>query len=1247
MSASQRLPAWLAAFPSTQVRELDPRRHALIEASAGTGKTFAIEHLVLRLLVENSAWNPEEILLLSFTEKTVAELRDRIRALLRAQVDESDPKKRIEGWSDADRDRIRKRWLHADDIAVHTLHAFCQSAVRRDPIANGALIRTELAEDRALADIALDGLLRGAWATDATRRARLTEALGIDAGDAWRKRLVTLALSWQPWRDDVFDPERDPDTLEALLAQAAEPVRDLFDAVAAAESGGYSAEAHRASFALTATGRTKKNPEEARDKDPWEKVFRFAEARRADAPDKTRDPDAALEFFKATFSRNTRVVKHGWESELPVGAQGLSEWKRLASACESIRKLADVVADSRNQRRLGLLAEAARELRAALDAEKLRLGRISYDDMPRRLVEALRRNPALAPRLRDRYKVCIVDEFQDTDPIQWEILRRLCLQDSPGDVLDDESPSPAHPSRLPTLPLFLVGDPKQAIYAFRGGDLRTYVRARNEFLRLAKLGWAQGIGLNANFRSRPMLIEALNRLFAHPDWFGDAPETPEELSWRLPGATEGVAFVPVQAGLQENGVAGPALVLRDFQENGSGAEIAAPASGGVRRDVRRWIVARILESLRDGKARPGDFAVLARGNAEGEAIARLLRQRGVPCRIRRKGGPFHGAVADALRLLLEWIDDAADPDAQARILLLPFARRDARDLPAGRPAFCPPRIARWAALARAGQWPEFLNSVMHEGGYRERLAAASPADAARLDRLIQILAEAGSVPGTSARALCARFDALRRGEADVGDDSGEGDEGDSEEDAKDRFVTVMTMHLSKGLEFRHVFVAATGTGNGGGHLTLRDEDRAGFRIVLDTKREDDKEQADREAHAEDQRLYYVAFTRAKETLHVPVLPGKLNRVRVGPLGGFVASAVRSLANDPEMAGHVRWDKDPVQPEEFATSVVSEGPEATPPDREKLMGEARAAFSRRRRLTSFSRLALHAGNPPVEVRSADPLLEEDGTRVQRQEPAADAPEDEAAPAATGITATELPPGAPSGTALHALLEHTSFASVLETENPESWLALPGQRPRVEEALRREGVDPGCAPAAARAIWNALRSPIPDPAQPGKATFRLADLDAHDLRHEVEFLLPLTGKPRHEGALPEGVTRKGPFLWGFIDLVFRREGRYYLLDWKSNLLRAYDDASVAQSMEKHAYHLQWKLYAVALDRWLAERLPDYDPGKHFGGVCYLFLRGARPDFFAGFRERPTPEQLRATFPAEIAALLAAPAGRREAA
>jgi exodeoxyribonuclease V beta subunit len=249
------------------------------------------------------------------------------------------------------------------------------------------------------------------------------------------------------------------------------------------------------------------------------------------------------------------------------------------------------------------------------------------------------------------------------------------------------------------------------------------------------------------------------------------------------------------------------------------------------------------------------------------------------------------------------------------------------------------------------------------------------------------------------------------------------------------------------------------------------------------------------------------------------------------------------------------------------------------------------------------------------------VDEEGRRLDPEEGPAGEPEAAEEKTAAGIgAASTLPAGAASGAALHSLLERLDFASAGLAPDPSAFMDAPGLRPRISEEI-------------ASLIWHSLRMPVPDPA--GGGPFRLADVA--ERRSEVEFLLRVSGKP---GAVPESVKAGNGLLWGFIDLVFRARGRYYLLDWKSNRLDGYDAASIRASMEEHRYDLQWKLYAVALDRWLRSRLAGYDPAAHFGGVIYLYLRGAllqaqaaAPETsggFSGFAHRPSPAELRDEYP-----------------
>lgn len=257
------------------------------------------------------------------------------------------------------------------------------------------------------------------------------------------------------------------------------------------------------------------------------------------------------------------------------------------------------------------------------------------------------------------------------------------------------------------------------------------------------------------------------------------------------------------------------------------------------------------------------------------------------------------------------------------------------------------------------------------------------------------------------------------------------------------------------------------------------------------------------------------------------------------------------------------------------------------------------------------------------------VEEDGRRLNREVGETEDPE--ILPAET-VTAADLPPGAETGNALHELLEALDFAAAAHAAQAEIFLRETRFAAIAAPILHRHGLEEKHVSVLARLAWNTLCMPLPDPF--GGADFTLASVS--DRLHEVEFLLPFSGSPREN--LPENVAQRNGFLWGFMDLVFRRAGRYYLLDWKSNLLDRYDRTSIARDMARHHYDLQYQLYAVALDQWLAAQLQGYDPDLHFGGVHYVYLRGASDRGpFSGFSCRPKKKELREEYPSRLRSAL----------
>ncbi len=858
---------WPESFPRV-VADLNLDLPALIEASAGTGKTYAIEHLVLRLVAEKPDWKFESLLLLSFTEKTAGDLRKRIRERLKRESAN-------DFWTPRERGRFFEAHLRCDEASIHTLHGFCHAALRHHALENGTLFDSEVAEERTLLAAALDGLLRGPWAHDEARLRDLLEALEEGPAD-WRNHLISIALAYQPGRGDTLEPAASPERLR----RAEEDLHGLADGLRARYAS------MRGKFRKDVFLRVR------------EKLDHLSSL---DAPSQTK----FLADFFIRLRKNSTAVKKGFAACLSKTAAKEAEWILLAEACQGFFDSAQKWSAEKRLHSLGQIAEAVRELRKRLAWEKKRHGVLSYDDMVLRLVEAIRTRPGLVGQLRDRYRACVVDEFQDTDPLQWELLRHLCL--------DGEG----------TLPLFLVGDPKQAIYGFRGGDLRTYLGARALFHQRSIKGEAQGKGLKENFRSRPELVHALNRVFAQPVWFGLSPSSESSEFWQLPDASDHIPFTPAviptppdalkEGALEASMKPMARVVLRDFGDHRS--------KSGAQNAVHAWIASEIQNLVADAlRVRANgpppfqfkDIAILTRTNPEAAAAEKYLRRLGIPCRVRRKGGLFEGTQADQIRLLLALLESAGDPKTQAQILMLPFLRASQDEWPRGLPKECPEPIREWAALAGKGEWPRFFHAVLHESGYLYRLAAETRggSETQALLALTRILTEEGMRQGHSLRGLLQRFDALRDGE---GMDSGQTPDGVAE----DR-VTLMTLHLSKGLEFPVVFLASLSDGRKPAFYTLRGE--KGFLHVLDKKDEDAFGEYRRQSLEEDKRLFYVGLTRAKALVHLPLLPEKFSRAGSGPLGGFAAEALRAASGErPEL---FRIDSEPLPAIAASISVLA-------------------------------------------------------------------------------------------------------------------------------------------------------------------------------------------------------------------------------------------------------------------------------------------------------------------------------------
>jgi len=825
-------------------------------------------------------------------------------------------------------------------------------------------------------------------------------------------------------------------------------------------------------------------------------------------------------------------------------------------------------------------ARLAAKAREVLDERKRHTSVMTYDDLLTRLDDALIDDDGtVAARLRDRYRVVLVDEFQDTDPVQWDIMRRAFGEGT----------------------LVLIGDPKQAIYAFRGADVYAYIEAARSSAQCETLG--------VNWRSDQRLLDAYDQLFGaaqlgHPEIVYRSTQA-EHQQPRLTGA-------PVDAALRVR------IVDRtSVPQTKTGLARKPDAVRLIARDLAEDVVALLSSDARvEGRdVRPGDIAVLVRINRNAAAIRDALEAAGVPAVINGAGSVFASDAARDWLALLEALERPSAPARAHALALTAFV-----GWPASRVACASDeewesvhqRLHQWAYVLRTRGVASLLETITLHERLPERVLAFDDGerDLTDLRHVGQLLHAAATSEHLGAAALTAWLRRrIEQAEQDVDEERSRRLDSDA------AAVQVLTIHRSKGLEFPIVYDPYLWD-----RSWIPDKEEPVFfhdaehgdRRTLDVGLEGAKYIAHRRQHVrelrgEDLRLTYVALTRAK---HQAVIwwagAWEAQHSGLGRLlfsqdddGSIPPEGGRSVPSDLEvrerflaMTGSVSvedatpsalpvtWSP-PLEPPTFLTSAVFD-----------------RGIDRLWRRTSYSDITaasheLHVASEP-ETRLID-----------------DEPDTQPLAAPEPSPLADMPGGVHVGTLVHEVFEAVEF------DAPDLPAALHAQ---LHNALRHGTLDIGDVNAVAAGLAAALQTPL----GPLLDDLPLSALSRADRVDEMVFELPLaTLTPgaianvlREHDTLtgyaerlrdPELRSGVRGFLTGSIDLVLRAGGRYAIVDYKSNRLADYSQGALRDEMYRAHYALQGLLYTIALHRYLRHRLPNYDPDRDFAGVFYAFVRG----------------------------------------
>ncbi|GLH72771.1 RecBCD enzyme subunit RecB [Geothrix limicola] len=1071
--------------------------HEVVEASAGTGKTFTLQRLVADLILRGES-SIDRILVVTFTDKATQELRTRIRGYLQEVHDQTRDDETGPFWivDDAARERLATALRGFERAPVSTIHGFCRQVLQEAALEGRTLFDRELIDERTLFGRAFREALSRVFTQDPDQRAMLAASLaaghtmeGLEE-DLWSVHadggeLLPHLEAWQAWIGDL-DPSWFAE--EEALAAAWKVAKVNGNTIGAARRG--------------------------------------LERLRQALQEATSDLQRARAF-------ETSNLDSLWKA-----MDGLDE---VAGKCGPLSAWLARAGSSRLSPEALQAHVFLREVRATQRRMEQAEGLFTFQGMIHGVVEALDApdGEALAQRLRQRYDIALVDEFQDTDPLQWKVFRRIFLREDRR--------------------LVIIGDPKQAIYGFRGGDLPTYQQACRELL-----GGAEPKRLEQNFRSTPQVIAAYNHILSGNgpgSFFGDAALYPHPVGCGRPD---------LQALDNDCPIRPVDVLVLDSSEGGQ------RLWKGLARQLARRVRALIASDIRFGEPGQerilgyGDVQILVGKSSEGELVAKALRAEGIPCAFYKQKGLFQTREAEEWLDALRAVADPRNRSLQLRAFLSAFFGYDLEDLQAlpsmseEHPAL--QRLLRWGALAQQQRFGDLLDLMLEESGLARRLLLTE----AGYRALVNFRHIAETLTDLSIRRRMRLEDLIRQLQRwRRGAEKPSAEEADLQRLEGDRnAVQVLTLHAAKGLEAPIVALFAFGQGRATGPKRFhRDGERC---LSLGATSAAIEAKAKQEAREEHERLLYVGLTRAQAKLILCAFTQRTSKGDLKELRCAYDALNRRLV---EMQGE-REDL-------FAWEPVSMLDGADPGETAPLLPDD---------LVLPAVPAQAALDHAALARSARPFVTTSFTALQSRLEAAEAPlrGDQDQP---GLRPSpgDLPKGTPTGQALHELLEWVDTATLGPLA---AWSQRPEVQTKLREVLDLHGLPRHLAPRVAEVVHAGLASelPLPDGGS-------LVVSQAERLLREVDFFSRFLDAESH----PEAKD----LLKGSIDVLCELNGRVYLLDWKSNLLPDYEPETLQDTVSRH-YLLQAQVYLLACLAFLDIR-DEAAYAARFGGILYVFLRG----------------------------------------
>ncbi|MEO5890165.1 MAG: exodeoxyribonuclease V subunit beta [Ferruginibacter sp.] len=1104
------------------------RESNLIEASAGTGKTYSIAILTLRLVLEKKI-PIQQVLMVTFTKAAVAELETRIRQFMRNALKVSqgyridDPtitaivelamQDEASGQPETER-LLKDAVLFLDETAILTIHSFCQRVLTEFAFETKQIFGSEILTD--------------------------TKSIIAEKVNAfWRKYITTLNAGLLQ------------ELLNAGLSRAnlVEVMKNALSGKAMVLLGELPADflspAHQE---ILYTAITEFNGQiETIKNDIFQYISSNFQSIKA-VTDKNNhakrnmgnlldDPPALLDAI--IENRDKVYVQKAYPEILQEHDKIVAiEDERTRYAKATINQVCNL---------------AIQLISAEADRYKQQNNQLGFDDMITKLHDAVvvDDNKFLIGSLQIKYKAAFIDEFQDTDKMQYEIFNRLFSNSSV---------------------LFYIGDPKQSIYAWRKADIFTYFKARDEVVNR--------FGMNVNYRSSGRFIDGMNIFFLPQPGFD---------TFYFSNETDTINYIPVapplasQKGEMYKGRL-PDTPITIFEDPNN-------------EHISETVVAQIIQLLGPGdytipdkntmrKPRPSDIGILVRKNKQAVEIKRLLSKYGIPAVTIDDTKLLQSEEARQVLYLLEAVTDI-NASGINKALLSPLTGFNAADILAMDDEQALNRFKEYQHLWEHEGIYVMLTKFISDYRVKQVLLNETTENGERIiTNVLQLMELMHKIQTRKQFSSLELANWLRRGLEGM---EVEGDEFEQRVESDEEAVKIVTIHKSKGLEYNIVFapfldlVANTDFE----FVTFRSADSGDYlfsdRSLLNVEQ---LQLTETQLEQENRRLVYVAVTRAVYKCYI----------NKNTFHKFSGSAITPFVDGLKEANSplITFESSPLLPANFKYTTAAE----------QLKPVYRRATDFQLAEVNWKKLSytyLDAGHNPVFKAYASKGLDNYDEFIFKV----------------------LKRGAHTGNLLHFIFEKVDFS------NPEFW------EPVIVSALKRFVSN---APAAYIARLLELLTHITQTRiSVDGSSFSLSELSKDKRLNELEF--DFTVAPFSPVAISRLSTPARPIqlryakelegiMNGKIDLFFEQEGKYFILDWKSNYLgdrlTDYSRESIQAAMAESNYHLQYLIYTVAVKKYLTLHIPGFEYATHFGGVIYLFVRGIRKGSEQGiFAYRPEEE------------------------